>query len=77
MANDSEQDIKRPIEGVEYPATTQDLMTFAENNGAPTEIVHRLNQLPSNADYSGPEEVAEELENIEESDRPASSRDAE
>lgn len=62
MANESKQDIKQYIEGAEYPTTRQNLTTFAENNGAPVEVVHRLNQLPSNADYSGPEEVVEELE---------------
>ena len=70
MANESKQDIKRYLEYSEYPATTFDLVTAAENNGAPAEIVDRLNQLPNDAEFSGPNQVIEQLENIEESGKP-------
>ncbi len=43
----------------------QNLPTCAEHLGAPAEVVHRLNQLPSNVNYASPDEVVEESENIE------------
>ena len=70
MANESKQDIKRCLGYSEYPATTFDLVTAAENNGAPAEIVDRLNQLPNDAEFSDPNQVVEQLENIEESGKP-------
>jgi hypothetical protein len=70
MASESKQDIKRCLECSEYPATTFDLVTAAENNGAPAEIVDRLNQLPNDAEFSDPNQVVEQLENIEESGKP-------
>jgi Protein of unknown function (DUF2795) len=70
MANEPKQDIKRYLEYPEYPATTFDLVTAAENNGAPAEIVDRLNQLPNDAEFSDPNQVVEQLENIEGSGKP-------
>ena len=70
MANEPKQDIKRHLEYPEYPATTFDLVTAVENNGAPAEIVDRLNELPNDAEFSGPNQVVEELENMEESASP-------
>ena len=70
MANESKQDIERYLEYPEYPATTFDLVTAVENNGAPAEIVDRLNELPNDAEFSGPNQVVEQLENMEKSGKP-------
>ena len=70
MANKPKQGIKRYLEYSGYPSTTFDLVTAAENNGAPAEIIDRLNQLPNDAEFSGPNQVVEQLENIEESGKP-------
>jgi hypothetical protein len=71
VANESKQDIsKRYLEYAEYPATTFDLVTTAENNGALVEVTDCLNQLPNAAEFSGPDEIVEQLENIEEPGRP-------
>ena len=70
MANKPKQGIKRYLEYSEYPSTTFDLVTAAENNGAPAEIIDRLNQLPNDAEFSGPNQVVEQLENIEELGKP-------
>ena len=70
MANEPEQDIKQSLEYSEYPATTFDLVTAAENNGASAKTVNRLNQLPNDAEFSDPNQVIEQLENIEESGKP-------
>ena len=49
------------LEGVEYPASKEDLATAAENNGAPDELVERIRTL-GRPDFSGPEEVVAEIE---------------
>lgn len=49
------------LEGVEYPASKEDLASAAEDNGAPEELVERLHTL-GRSDFSGPEEVVAELE---------------
>ncbi len=67
MASESEQNIQQYLEGVEYPAKTFDLVTTAESNDAPADVVDRLNQLPNYAEFSNPDEVVEQLENIEKS----------
>jgi hypothetical protein len=48
------------LEGVEYPASKEDLISAAENNGAPEDLVGMLGSL-SRPEYSGPEQVAEDL----------------
>ena len=70
MANEPIQGIKQYLEYSEYPATTFDLITAADNNGALVEIVDRLNQLPNDAEFSEPNQVVEQLKNIEESGKP-------
>ena len=70
MVNKPKQGIKRYLEYSEYPSTTFDLVTAAESNGAPAEIIDPLNQLPNDAEFSGPNQVVEQLENIRESGKP-------
>ena len=48
------------LEGVEYPASKEELISAAENNGAPEGLVGMLGSL-SRPEYLGPEEVAEDL----------------
>ena len=49
------------LEGVDYPASKDDLATAAEGNGAPDELVERLRTM-GRPDFSGPDEVVAELE---------------
>jgi hypothetical protein len=77
MASESKQNIKQYLEGVEYPAETFDLVTTVESNGAPAEVIDRLDQLPNNAEFSNPEEVIEQLENIEKSGIPTPEHEVE
>ena len=53
-------DAPQYLEGVDYPASKEDLISAAENNGAPESLVGMLGAL-SRPEYSGPEEVAEDL----------------
>ena len=49
------------LEGVDYPASKEDLASAAEDNGAPDELVERIRTL-GRPTFSGPEEVVAELE---------------
>lgn len=53
-------DAPQYLEGVEYPASKEAVISAAENNGAPEDLVGMLGSL-SRPEYSGPEEVAEDL----------------
>jgi Protein of unknown function (DUF2795) len=54
-------DVTKYLEGVDFPASKDDIATSAENNGAPDELVERLRTL-GRPDFSGPDEVVAELE---------------
>ena len=64
MASETE-DLRQYIEGADYPARAQDLLATARSSDAPDGVLEQLEQLPTNAQFSDPEEVAEELENAE------------
>jgi hypothetical protein len=49
------------LEDVDYPASKEDLVSAAEGNGAPDELLERLRTL-GRPTFSGPEEVVAELE---------------
>jgi len=54
-------DTTQYLEGVDYPASKEDLASAAEDNGAPEELVERLRTL-GRPTFSGPREVMAELE---------------
>ena len=54
-------DTTQYLEGVDYPASKEDLVSTAEGNGAPEELVERLRTL-GRPTFSGPDEVLAELE---------------
>ena len=49
-------DAPQYLEGVDYPASKEELISVAESNGAPESLVGMLGSL-SRPEYSGPEEV--------------------
>jgi hypothetical protein len=54
-------DTAQYLEGVDYPASKEDLASAAEGNGAPVELVERLHTL-GRPTFSHPDEVVAELE---------------
>ena len=54
-------DASRYLEGVEYPANKEELVSAAEQNGAPDALVERIRTL-GRPTFSGPDEVVAELE---------------
>jgi hypothetical protein len=54
------EDVRQYFEGVDYPASKEDLSTAAEANGAPNWLVDRIGTL-GRAEYSSSEDIVEEL----------------
>jgi hypothetical protein len=54
------EDAPRYLEGVDYPASKEDLISAAEINGAPDELVEMIGTL-GRPEFSSPEDVVEEL----------------
>ncbi len=53
-------DARQFLEGVDYPASKEDLISAAEANGAPDTLVDRIGTL-GRPEYSSSEDVVEEL----------------
>lgn len=58
--NFSPDDARQYLEGVEYPASKEDLISAAEGNDAPEALLDRIGTL-GRPEFSSPEEVVEEL----------------
>jgi Protein of unknown function (DUF2795) len=59
---DFDPDVTRQyLEGVDYPATKEDLTFGVGGNGAPEELVERIRTL-GRPTFSGPDKVVAELE---------------
>ena len=61
----SPADIQKHLRGVRFPASKQDLMDKARENGAPDDVVNALQSLSGNQ-FSNPQEVMRALSNGEE-----------
>jgi hypothetical protein len=53
-------DVRQYLEGLDYPADKEDLISTVESNGAPEALVERIGTL-GRLEYSGPEDVVTEL----------------
>ncbi len=53
-------DAQQYLEGVDYPANKEELISAAESNGAPETMIRMLGGL-SRSEYSDPEELAADL----------------
>ncbi len=54
-------DVREYLEGVEYPASKEDLISTAENNGAPEDLLEMIGTL-DRPEFSSEEDVIEELQ---------------
>ena len=59
-------DAQQYLEGVDYPASKEELISAAESNGAPDTMIRMLGGL-SRPEYSGPEELATDLRALRQS----------
>ena len=58
------EDVQHYLDGVDYPAIPEDLITAAQPNGAPPIFFELLGLLPTAAEFYNPGEVAEQLERL-------------
>jgi uncharacterized protein DUF2795 len=63
MASETEQELRRYLEGVDFAANTEDLIAIAMNNEAPEDLIDQLEELPRK-EFSDLEEVAEAIEDL-------------
>lgn len=66
--SETEQEVRHYLEGVEYPASKDDLVSAAKSNSAPEELIRKLVDLTIK-DYSSSEEVAVAVDSRRGSDR--------
>ena len=64
MAKVNPIQLQKYLSGVDYPASKQDLLQAAEQQGADENVRSALEQLPDRQ-YDGPNGVSKELGNIE------------
>lgn len=57
MANSSPIEVQKFLKGVDYPATKEDLLEVARNNGAKKEILSILEDLKED-EFANPAEVS-------------------
>ena len=60
MADFNPIEVQRHLKGVDYPASKDDLVSTAEGNGAPPEIVDQLKQMDKDS-FDGPNAVVEAI----------------
>jgi hypothetical protein len=63
MASETEQDLRRYLEGVHFAASQEDLVSVAMSNDAPDELIEQLEHLPSK-EFSDFEEVVEAMADL-------------
>lgn len=63
MASETEQELRRYLEGVHFAANTEDLVSIAMGNGAPEEFIDQLEELPRK-EFSDLEEVVEVIKDL-------------
>ena len=63
MAPDTQQELRRYLEGVDFAANTEDLIAIAMNNRAPEDFIDQLEDL-SRSEFSDLEEVADAIDDL-------------
>ncbi len=60
MQGRSSANVEDFLRGIEFPASTDDLIAAAESNGAPYQVTEHLKRLPDQT-FEGPDDVAANL----------------
>ena len=63
VASETEQELRRYLEGVHFAANTEDLVSTAMSNGAPEVFIDQLEELPRK-EFEDLEEVAEAIDDL-------------
>ncbi len=65
MASETEQELRRYLEGIDFAASQEDLVSMAMHNGAPEELIELVEELPTK-EYEDLEEVVEAIKDLRE-----------
>jgi hypothetical protein len=63
VASDTQQELRRYLEGVDFAANTEDLIAIAMSNGAPEDFIDQLEELPRK-EFEDLEEVVEAIKDL-------------
>lgn len=55
-------DLHQYLEGIDWPANKETVVESAKSNGAPEDMLEQMRNSLSGRNFSGPEEVAENLQ---------------
>ncbi len=55
------EDAPRHLEGVDYPVSKEDLISATKDNGTPDDLIEMIGTIMDGPEFSGPEDVIEEL----------------
>jgi hypothetical protein len=58
VASQSEQNFEQYLQGVEFPASKEELVSAAKSNDAPQHLIEHLEGLKDEAQYSNIEELS-------------------
>ncbi len=58
MASQSEQNFEQYLQGIEFPAKKDELVSTAQSNNAPQHLIEHLEGLEDNVDYRSIDELA-------------------
>lgn len=56
VGGESPSNVEKFLKGVNYPAKKEDLVQTAKSNGAPSEVMDVIKQLPA-SQFGGPQDV--------------------
>ncbi|HZC19280.1 MAG TPA: DUF2795 domain-containing protein [Rubrobacteraceae bacterium] len=65
MASEPERELRRYLEGIDFAASQEDLVSMAMHNDAPEELLDELEELPRK-EYEDLEEVVEAIKDLRE-----------
>lgn len=65
MAKANPISVQKYLKGVDYPATTEELIQYAEEQGADEEVLSMLEQLPEDEEFESPTDLSEALGELE------------
>lgn len=68
MARTSAADLARALRGTDFPATTEDLVNKAKENGAAEEIIETIRELPEDTEYQSMADVEHEFSQAQKAD---------
>jgi hypothetical protein len=56
-----DRELVAALQGLDFPAPRNKLISKALENGAPREVIDRIRELPETADYHDPEQLGKAL----------------